>query len=88
MDHGGYLLFGEDAIQQCRVTYVPLIEEGGTPADGGDAGQHAHLAVAEIIHHHRLNPSGLQGQAGVAANIAATTGDQYFHPLLHAEKSL
>ncbi|MNX95461.1 hypothetical protein D3C86_1277360 [compost metagenome] len=83
VDHCVYLLLGEDAVQQGRITDVPLIELGHLPADGGDPCQHGGLAVAEVVHHHGLHACRLQGQTGVAADIAATAGHQYSHPLLH-----
>lgn len=85
VDHGVDVLLPEDAIQQGRVTDVPFVEAGLAPADGGDTGQDARLAVAEVVHHHGLHACGLQGQTGVAADVAATAGDQYFHPLFHPQ---
>ncbi|MNH28986.1 hypothetical protein D3C79_891910 [compost metagenome] len=83
MDDRGDLLLGEDPIQQGLITNIPLIEQGFLPADGRDPGQHAALAVAQIVHYHGFHARRLQGKAGMAADIAATAGDQYFHPLLH-----
>ncbi|MNY60026.1 hypothetical protein D3C86_1965320 [compost metagenome] len=83
MDHRLDLLLGEDAIQQGLVTNIAPIEQGFTPADGGDPRQHAGLAVAQIVYHHGFHACGLQGKAGMAANVTTAAGDQYFHPLLH-----
>ena len=74
VDHGVDVLLAEDAIQQGRITNVPLIEEGFTPADGGDASQNARLAVAEVIHHHRRITIIDKLHTYVAANKTGSTG--------------
>lgn len=83
MDHSIDLLFGEDPVQQGRIANIPLIEQGLLAADGGDSGQHAALAVAEVVDHHGIHACRLQGQTGVAADISATAGDQNVHLALH-----
>ena len=83
VDHRIDLLFGEDPVQQSPIANIPLIEQGLLAVDGGDSGQHAALAVAEVVDHHGIHACRLQGQTGVAADISATAGDQNVHLALH-----